>query len=71
MPQEGWNQVHPQRVSVLQLGPDNKRGGRGRHLERVGEGVEDRVDDVEQELGAKLAVECGFGWAITVVSCQG
>lgn len=69
MPQEGGDQIHHQWFSILQLGFDLKRGGRRRHREGVGEGVEDQLDGNESELGPKLAIQRGFGWTITLLSC--
>lgn len=67
MPQARRDQVHDKRVQVLQPGPDHERGrGRG-HREGVGQGLEDRVDELEPQLGAELAVERGPGRPVALL----
>ena len=57
MPQARWDEVHDQRLPLLQLGTDHQRGGcRGYH-EGEREGFKDRVDEHEPQLGPELAVK--------------
>lgn len=71
MPEAGRDEVHDQRIPVLQPDIDHQRGwSRG-----CGEGEREResngVDELEQELGSKLAVKRSVGGAITVVQSHG
>lgn len=61
MPEEGWDQVHNQRLPLLQPGLGVQRGGCRGHRAGEREGFEDRVDDHEPELGSELAVQRRLG----------
>ena len=71
MPEARRDQVHDQRVPVLQLGSDQQR----RRSRGCGEGErerdQNRLDELEQELGSKLAVKRSVGGASTVVQSHG
>lgn len=63
MPQARWDQVHNQRLPLLQPGPGlQRRGCRGYHA-RAREGHQDRLDEHEPQLGSKLAVKRSVGRA--------
>lgn len=70
VPEEGWDQVHDERLQVLQPGPDHQCGRCRGHREGEREGLEDRVDEHEPELGTELAVERRPGWPVTIVPCH-
>lgn len=71
MQKEGGDEVHHQRLQILQLGIDLERGWCRRHPEGVGEGVEDKLDGNEPELGTKLAIQLGSGGAGSLLPSQG
>lgn len=71
VPQEGRDQIHDQRLPLLQFGADQQRRRRRRHCECVGEGVEDWLDGDEPQLGAKLAIQLGFCGPIALFPREG
>lgn len=65
MPQARRNQVHHQRLPLLQPGFGlQRRGCRGCRAGEC-ERVQDRLDEPEPQLGSKLAVKLCFGWSVT------
>lgn len=50
------NQIHDQRIPLLQLGSGDERCGRRRHRAREREGIEHGVDEHEPQLGTELAI---------------
>lgn len=56
-----WDQVHNQRLPLLQPGFDQQRCRCRGYREGLREGSKDRVDATEQELGSKLAIKRSFG----------
>lgn len=67
MPQARRDQVHDQRLPLLQPGPGLQRRGCRGYRARAREGLEDRLDDHEPQLGSKLAVKRSVGWTTIVV----
>lgn len=61
------NEVHNQRVPILQPGADHQRRGCRRHREGERQGFEDRLDADEPELGAKLAIQFSSCGTVTLL----
>lgn len=65
--ERGRDEVHDQRVPLLQLGFDHQRRGcRGYH-EGQRERVQNGVDEHEPQLGAELAIKRSSGWSVTLL----
>lgn len=67
MPEARGNEVHDKRIPVLQPGADLQRRGCWGYSEGERERDKDRVDELEQELGSKLAVKRDLGWSVTLL----
>lgn len=67
MPEERRNEVHGQRFPLLQPGSGHKRRRSRKHRAAERERNKNFVDEHEPKLGAKLAIELCFGWAVTFV----
>jgi len=65
--EEGRDEVHDERLPLLQLGFDQQRGGCRGYREGERERVEERVDEHEPQLGAELAIKRGSGWSVTLL----
>lgn len=71
MPEARRDQIHDQRLPLLQPGTDHQCRGRRGYSEGNGEGIQDRMDKPEPELGSELAIERGFSRAVTVLQGDG
>ena len=71
MQEARWDQVHDQRLPLLQPGSDQQRGGCRGYREGVREGLKDGLDAIEPQLGPELAVQRGFGGPGPVLSGHG
>lgn len=71
MPEKRRDKVYDQRAPLLQPGVDIKRCGCRGSREGERKRLEDRVDEHEQELGPKLAIQCCFGGTGALLSCHG
>lgn len=58
MPEARRDQVHDQRLQILQPRPGEQRGRRWGHREGVRQGDPHGVDADVSQLGAKLAIQC-------------
>lgn len=67
MPQARRDQVHHQRLPLLQLGSGLQRRGCRGYREGERERVQDWLDEPEPQLGSELAVELGSGWSVTLL----
>lgn len=65
MPEERRNKIHNQRLPILQLDTNNKRGRSRGHRESKRKRQQNRVDEHEQKLGSKLAIKRHFGRSVT------
>jgi len=61
------DEVHDERIPLLQLDLDHQRGRCRGYREGELERVEERVDEHEPQLGAELAVKRGSGWSVTLL----
>ena len=61
MQKDRGHQIHNQRFPLLQPGADHQRRGCRGYRAREHERKQNRVDEHEPQLGAKLAIQRGFG----------
>lgn len=67
MPQARRDQIHNQRLPLLQPGFDLQRRGCRRYRARERERHKDWLDEHESQLGSKLAVKRSFCWSVIVL----
>lgn len=71
MPKARRNQIHDQRIPLLQPGSGHQRRGRRRYRAREREGDEHCLDEHEPQLGPELAIQRRFGRPGSVVQGHG
>ncbi|KAH7514481.1 hypothetical protein FEM48_Zijuj11G0094100 [Ziziphus jujuba var. spinosa] len=71
MQKEGRDQIHDQRLPLLQLGFGNQRCGCRGHRVRLDQRIKDRLDEDEPKLGPELAVQCSVSGPGSFLQGQG